>query len=80
MVMSGRNDAVEGIGPPAVARDLQHRREILGRHGVIGLVVGDLLGHVGASKVRGEYDGRVTFFNGFFPRPGAWDFRHIPAQ
>ena len=22
----------------------------------------------------------VTFFNGFFPSPGAWDFRHIPAQ
>jgi hypothetical protein len=27
-----------------------------------------------------EYDGNVTFFNGFFPSPGAWDFRHIPAQ
>jgi hypothetical protein len=26
-----------------------------------------------------EYDWRVTFFNGFFPSPSAWDFRHIPA-
>jgi hypothetical protein len=29
--------------------------------------------------LRNEYDDRVTFFNGFFPSPGAWDFRHIPA-
>jgi hypothetical protein len=27
-----------------------------------------------------EYDDCVTFFNGFFPSPGAWDFRHIPAE
>jgi hypothetical protein len=38
-----------------------------------------LLGHVRA-PIRGEYDGCVTFFNGFFPKPGAWGFRHIPAR
>ena len=47
MVVGGRNDAVEGIAAPAIARHFQHRREILRRYGVVGLVVGDLLGHVG---------------------------------
>jgi hypothetical protein len=28
----------------------------------------------------GEYDDCVIIFNGFFPSPGAWDFRHIPAE
>ena len=46
MVVGGRNDAVEGVRPPAIPRNLQHRRKIVASDRVIGLVVSDLLGHV----------------------------------
>jgi hypothetical protein len=47
VVVGGRDDAVEGVAAPAVARHFQHGRKIFRRDGVIGLVVRDLLGHVG---------------------------------
>jgi phosphoribosylaminoimidazole-succinocarboxamide synthase len=30
--------------------------------------------------LQAKYDFHVIFFNGFFPSPGAWLFRHIPAE
>src|SRR5262245_41627972 len=79
MVVRGRNNAVEGIATAAIARHFEHRREVARCYRVIGLVVSDLLGHLGASEEY-KYDCPVIFFNGFFPSPGAWGFRHIPAQ
>ena len=70
MVVGGRYDAIEGIGPPAVARHFQHRREILGRHGIVSLVVGNLLGH-------GASDSRINMTEA---SPFSMDFSPVPAH
>ena len=46
VVVGRRDDAVEGVAATAITRHFQHCRKIVGRYRVIGLVVGDLLGHL----------------------------------
>ena len=69
MVVSGRNDAVEGIGPAAIPWYFQHCREVLARDGVVGFVVRDLLGHRSISKGSLNMTGASPFSMDFSPVP-----------
>ena len=57
MVVGRGDDLVEGRGAMAVALDIEHGREIVRRHRVVGIVFGDL--NHGASSA-GRAKGRVN--------------------